>query len=65
MEKKTKGIVTGLIVVVVGAGLAFLGVCIWIDGSTGFGGGVIAVGLLIIVAWISSVVDRRRKAKRA
>jgi len=64
MEKKTKGIVAGLIAVIVGAGLAFVGVCIWIDGNTGFGGAAIAIGALIVIAWISSVVDRRRKAKK-
>ena len=65
MEKKTKAVVAGVLAVVIGAGLAFLGVCIWIDGNTGFGGAAIAVGALIVIAWISSVVDRHRKAKKA
>lgn len=64
MEKRTKGIVAGLIAIVVGGGLAFLGVCIWIDGNIGFGAGVITVGVIILLGWISSVVDRRRKAKK-
>ena len=65
MERKSKRIVAGLVAVVVAAGLAFLGVCVWIDGNTGFGAALITVGAIVFLGWISSVIDRRRKAKKA
>jgi hypothetical protein len=65
MEKRAKGILKGLAATIIGAGLAFLGVCVWIDGNTGFGAGLIAVGAVIIIAWFSSVVDARKKARKA
>jgi hypothetical protein len=34
------------------------------DGNTGFGGGLGAVGILIVVAWLSSALQNRKKARK-
>jgi hypothetical protein len=64
MEQKTKSILKGVAVFVVGGVLVALGVSVWMDGGTGFGGGLGAAGILIVVAWFSNALQNRKKARK-
>jgi hypothetical protein len=63
IEQKTKSILKGVGAFVVGGVLVTLGVAVWMDGNTGFGGGLGAVGILIVVAWLSSALQNRKKSR--
>jgi hypothetical protein len=65
MEQKTKSILKGVAVFVVGGALVALGVGVWMDGGTGFGGGLAAAGILLVVAWFSSAIEKRKKSRKA
>jgi hypothetical protein len=64
MERRAKSILTGVAVFVVGGVLVTLGVAVWMDGNTGFGGGLAAAGILLIVAWFSSAMERRKRSRK-
>ncbi len=64
MEQKAKSILKGVAVVVVGGVLVAVGVGVWMDGNTGFGGAVGAVGILIVIAWLSSALQNRKKSRK-
>ena len=65
MEQKTKSILKGVAVFVVGGVLVALGVGVWMDGGTGFGGGLAAAGILLVVAWFSNAMEKRKKSRKA
>jgi hypothetical protein len=64
MEQKTKSILKGVAVFVVGGVLVAIGVSVWMDGGTGFGGGLAAAGILLVVAWLSSAMEKRKKSRK-
>jgi hypothetical protein len=64
MERRAKSILTGVAVFVVGGVLVALGVSVWMDGGTGFGGGLAAAGILLVVAWFSSAMEKRKKSRK-
>ena len=64
MEQKTKSILKGVAVFVVGGVLVALGVSVWMDGGTGFGSVLAAAGILLVVAWFSSVMEKRKKSRK-
>jgi hypothetical protein len=64
MERRAKSILTGVAVVVVGGVLVAVGVGVWMDGNTGFATGLGAVGILIIVAWLSNALQNRKKSRK-
>jgi len=64
MEQKTKSILKGVAVFVVGGVLVAIGVSVWMDGGTGFGGGLAAAGILLVVAWLSSAMENRKKSRK-
>jgi hypothetical protein len=64
MEQKTKSILKGVGAFVVGGVLVALGVAVWMDGNTGFGGGLAAAGILLVVAWFSSAMEKRKKSRK-
>jgi hypothetical protein len=64
MEQKAKSILRGVAVVVVGGVLVAVGVGVWMDGNTGFGGGLGAAGILIVVAWLSNALQNRKKSRK-
>jgi hypothetical protein len=65
IEQKTKPILKGVGAFVVGGVLVTLGVAVWMDGNTGFGGGLAAAGILLVVAWFSSAMEKRKKSRKA
>ena len=65
MEQKTKSILKGVAAFVVGGVLVALGVGVWMDGGTGFGSGLAAAGILLVVAWFSSAMEKRKKSRKA
>jgi hypothetical protein len=65
MEQKTKSILKGVAAFVVGGVLVALGISVWMDGGTGFGGGLAAAGILLVVAWFSSAMEKRKKSRKA
>jgi hypothetical protein len=64
IEQKTKSILKGVAVFVVGGVLVTLGVAVWMDGGIGFGGGLAAAGILLVVAWFSSAMEKRKKSRK-
>ena len=64
MERRAKSILSGIAVVVVGGVLVAVGVSVWMDGSAGFGGGLGAAGILIVVAWLSNALQNRKKSRK-
>jgi hypothetical protein len=64
MEQKTKSILKGVAAFVVAGVLVALGAGVWMDGGTGFGGGLAAAGILLVVAWFSSAMEKRKKARK-
>jgi hypothetical protein len=64
MEQKTKSILKGVAAFVVGGVLVTLGVAVWMDGGIGFGGGLAAAGILLVVAWFSSAMEKRKKSRK-
>ncbi len=64
MERRAKSVLTGVAVVVVGGVLVAVGVGVWMDGNTGFGGGLGAAGILIVVAWLSNALQNRKKSRK-
>ncbi len=65
MERRAKSILTGIAVVVVGGVLVALGVGVWMDGGTGFGSVLAAAGILLVVAWFSNAIEKRKKSRKA
>jgi hypothetical protein len=65
MERRAKSILTGVAVFVVGGVLVTLGVAVWMDGGIGFGGGLAAAGILLVVAWFSTAMEKRKKSRKA
>jgi len=65
MEQKTKSVLKGVAVFVAGGVLVALGVSVWMDGGTGFGGGLAAAGILLVVAWFSNAMEKRKKSRKA
>lgn len=64
MEQKTKSILKGVAVFVVGGVLVALGVGVWMDGGTGFGSVLAAAGILLVVAWFSNAMEKRKKSRK-
>jgi hypothetical protein len=64
MEQKTKSVLKGVAAFVVGGVLVTLGVAVWMDGGIGFGGGLAAAGILLVVAWFSSAMEKRKKSRQ-